>query len=274
MLYTSRMMRRGFTLIELLVVISILVVLIGLLIPVSNNVRQQARSVVCQSNIHQFLVSFQAYEAANHCLPNGFDASRMPARGTGTWDIDLAGTYWVDLLGLRVKPASRDRWPGMPECPSKRQGHPRYERDSLCGNYGVNRALCTDAPLDFYTGIYTSAYARPPVSTSSLRHHSSTFLIVDSGYALICWWHAMSSPPVKLTDEAVDTAYIPGLSANKDRLFRPGQILDAMGGRHPNKTVNVGFADYHAERKKAEDLLVERIDPNTYANKTPLWEPR
>jgi prepilin-type N-terminal cleavage/methylation domain-containing protein/prepilin-type processing-associated H-X9-DG protein len=272
------MMRRGFTLIELLVVISIIVLLTGLLVPALNNVRQQARSVACQSNVRQLQISFQAYESQDHSLPYGFQGLRspgpypgIPGKYTGTLTTDAAGWWWVDLMNLRIEPTSGDRQLGMPQCPSKHLEDPVLDWDNLCGNYGVNRALCTSSN-DLMP--YVTTYKRPPVSTSDLRQPGSTLLVLDSGYALICWWHATSKPPVTLTSFAMDTAYVPGLDINKDRPLRPGQIGDAIGGRHPNKTINTGFADGHVERKKAQDLLVEKIDKDTYTNKTPLWEPR
>jgi prepilin-type N-terminal cleavage/methylation domain-containing protein/prepilin-type processing-associated H-X9-DG protein len=272
------MARRGFTLIEVLVVISIIVVLVGLLVPVSNSVRQQARSTTCQSNVRQLQISLQAYETENGTLPYGFDLSRRPGPFPGSSDpysgttvIDLPGWWWLNYLKLQVRPASYYREPGMPECPSKRQEDPTFEWDNLCGNYGVNRALCVSAQD---MPPYASAYVHPPVSTSALRQPGSTLLVLDAGYALICWWQATSQPPVRLGNLAADTAYVPGLDINNDRLLRPGQILDAVGGRHPKKTVNIGFADGHTERKRAQVLLVDKTDKDTYANKTPLWEPR
>jgi prepilin-type N-terminal cleavage/methylation domain-containing protein/prepilin-type processing-associated H-X9-DG protein len=273
------MMRRGFTLIELLVVISILTLLVGLLVPVMNNVRQQARSVACQSNIHQLQVSLHAYETENHSLPYGFDPIRTspPYSGSGghhypgTLTMDLPGWWWFNYARIDVQSGDRKKEDGMPTCPSKQLEDPRLDWDTLCGNYGVNRALCTSSDE---LKPFGPAYERPPASTSDLRHPGSTLLVLDSGYALICWWQATGKPPVTLGNLIADTSYVPGLDINKDRLLRPGQVTDAVGGRHPKKTVNVGFADGHCDRKKALDLLVEKTGDDTYANKTPLWEPR
>ena len=41
----------------------------------------------------------------------------------------------------------------------------------------------------------------------------------------------------------------------------------------PNKTVNVGFADGHVTRKKADDLFVEKA-ADAYMNRSPLWLPK
>jgi prepilin-type processing-associated H-X9-DG protein len=37
--------------------------------------------------------------------------------------------------------------------------------------------------------------------------------------------------------------------------------------------VNVGFADGHVARTKAEDLLVKKIPDGHYENRFPLWTP-
>lgn len=111
-----------------------------------------------------------------------------------------------------------------------------------------------------------------PRSTSSLRQPGSTLLLLDSGYATICWWHAAREPPFTFGPSIQDAAYVPGLEINETKTLWPGQATDAINGRHPGKSVNVGFADGHVSRLKARELLVEKADPNNWNNK-PLWSP-
>ncbi|MHC4544544.1 MAG: prepilin-type N-terminal cleavage/methylation domain-containing protein [Planctomycetota bacterium] len=259
----------GFTLIELVVVIAIIALLMAILVPSLQHSRQQAKAALCGSNIKQLTIGLLMYETEYKTLPHAFDNTPMdspPGGYPGNPMYDRMGWWWFNYISNYSRKGKGNEtvlW-----CPSRQMSKRRLEGNVLCGNYGVNQSICKST-----FGGYAE-FIGMPLSTADILHASQTLLLADSGYSMITWWHVTDTPPVALGNtKIVDAAYIPGLKINAERDLWPGQEWDAIYGRHPNKSVNIGFADGHVSRTKADDLFVEE-DGGNYKNRSPLWLPK
>ena len=97
----SRLSKRGFTLVELLVVIAIIGILVGMLLPAVQVVREAARRTSCLNNARQVMLAVMNYQSANQKFPAG--------------STSLGESFHVKVLGYMDQQSLYEQYRALPK---------------------------------------------------------------------------------------------------------------------------------------------------------------
>jgi prepilin-type N-terminal cleavage/methylation domain-containing protein/prepilin-type processing-associated H-X9-DG protein len=253
--------RKGFTLVEMLVVIAVITVLAAIMLPALLKSKKQAGDVLCTSNLRQLGSALQIYLQENPTYPQGFCGApnchpSIPYdeyKKLGTWSNDWQNSsWWFHLLkGSIGDDFSKG---GVLWCPLRHLTDAEFSENILCGNYGINYAICKT------TITSTNEFYGTPVRSERVSGPSSKLLLMDSGYALISWKALAPDTGIYSFEnpDRQDAYFLPGAAINENHLeagsVNAVQQDDAVKGRHSSGRFNAAFADGHVDRKKPSSV--------------------
>jgi prepilin-type N-terminal cleavage/methylation domain-containing protein/prepilin-type processing-associated H-X9-DG protein len=143
---------RGFTLIELLVVIAIIAVLVGLLLPAVQKVREAANRMSCQNNLKQISLAAMNYESSYSKFAPGVNISPnsvAPNGGSYNFPPPLAGPYTGVLAYLLPYMEQQNVYTNIPTV--------YFDTNGTAGAWAYSFA-----PWDFQSGVtYDPALGLP-----------------------------------------------------------------------------------------------------------------
>lgn len=147
--------RKGFTLIELLVVIAIIALLLSILMPALTKVKDQARAVICSSNLKQWGIAIVMYASENNDKMWG-DSYTHDNPVAGEW-MKVLEPYYQNIDEIRLCPSAKKR------C----QDPSGERRGSVDTHWGVPDETTGETSAGFWGSYGINRWATDPGTTAS-----------------------------------------------------------------------------------------------------------